>query len=261
MLYRKIATLTLVLSFVMLFCQPVLAANWSDPVNVNKILTRFDPPTLTPAAFGYLSLRLSNPFSVEISNVSILAEPYLFVQQDGTAQWEDLTHLPTMRNASTNSGIINISHLLPNENLTLNWRIDTDSSTPRGSWMAQPVYLVRLLIRFDDGRDNVSYASRGFFSDDEWTRLRTIGDPSVGGVNQTYLLSLGFNGIIPETSFTVKDEIPLWPVFMIGVVAAFSFTYAVYLYSKKKPGIADRLVFIISRLNLTLKGLIKKVKK
>ena len=261
MLYQKILPLILAIAFISLFCQPVTAANWSDPVNVNKIVTEFEPSILTPGTFGYLSLRLTNPFSVEISNISILAEPYLFVQQDGSAQWEGLAHLPTMRNASSNSGTINILHLLPNENRTLYWRIDADSSAPHGSWLAQPIYLVRLLIKFDGDNENVSYASRGFFSDDEWTELRTAGDLSVGGVNQTYLLSLGFNGIIPDTSFMVKEEIPLWPVVVIGAVAILSFIYAVHLYSIKTQGTADRLVFTISRTRLALRRFIKRIRK
>jgi len=261
MLHRKITILLFILLLLPFSCQSTTAADWSSPGEVNKIVTEFRTPQIAPGSEGHFSFLLTNPFDVEIKNISVLAEPYLFVHQDGTAEWGSLTHLPIMKGSSSSSGTDSISHLLPNEYQTISWQITTFPDTPHDSWPSQPIYLVRLLITFDDGTMNVSYASRGFFSDDEWTKLRSTGDLSVGGVNLTYLLSLGYNGIIPETSFEVKENIPLWPVLVMAAVAILCFIYGTYLYSIRRPGTANVIFYMVSRIKSILEDLVGRIRK
>lgn len=261
MLRRKIAILLFILLLLPFSCQSTTAADWSTPGEVNKIATEFRTPQISPGSEGHFSFLLTNPFDIEIVNISVLAEPYLFVHQDGTVEWEGLTHLPIMKGSSSDSGTVNVSRLLPNEYQTVSWQIATFPDTPHDSWPSQPIYLVRILIAFNDGTTNVSYASRGFFSDDEWTKLRSTGDLSVGGVNLTYLLSLGYNGIIPETSFEVKGDIPLWPVLVMAAIAILCFVYGVHLYSIRRPGTANEIVYMVSRVKSNLENLVGRIRK
>jgi hypothetical protein len=70
--------------------------------------------------------------------------------------------------------------------------------------------------------------SKGYFTDQEWdeaTASATETDP--GRVN---IESLGVDGIIPDSSFRVAHEIPLWPLYvclipLIVILLVFAFLF------------------------------------
>jgi len=208
---------------------------WSEPILVNKLVTHVESPTFAPGNPAVFSFLLTNPFPYNISEIEVIAQPYLLVYENGDTDWSGLVDPPTMINATANSSTIEIASLASQGNVSVSWSIFTTSSTSRGSMFAQSVYLVKLALSFDVSGKRISYTSRGYFTDDQWNILTGTANRDPTKFNTTYLMGLGYSGIIPDASFIVRDEIPLWPAFAIVGVACVTGTLATYNYLKGNP--------------------------
>jgi len=220
---------------------------WSEPELVNGLVTHVDPPVFEPGNPATLSFLLTNPFHYTIFDIEVILQPYLLVYEDGKTDWSGLVDPPTLFNATAGSSTIRITSLTPHGNITLGWSIITTPSTTRGSMFAQSVYLVKLALSFDVAGQRIFYASRGYFTEDQWNTLTETADQDPTGFNMTYLKDLGYSGIIPDISFIVRDEIPIWPAFAVVGVACFTGTIALYHHLKGDPMAAPRLYRILVR--------------
>jgi len=220
-------------------------AQWGDPEFVNQLITGVAAPVFSPGENAILSLNLSNPFSSTISEISILAEPYLIVYENGESDWSGVVAPPKLINLTANSSMIHITTMLPKEKIKLGWSVITTEATSRGSLFAQSVYLVRLSLSFNVTDQRVHYTSKGFLTDSQWDEL-TISDKKDSTIfNNTYLSELGYEGIIPDVSFIVRDKMPLWPAISIVGVSFITGLLAVYYHLKSDPMAAPRLYRIL----------------
>jgi hypothetical protein len=89
--------------------------------------------------------------------------------------------------------------------------------------------------------------SRGHFSDKQWENAQPNGTgpdvfPIVGRLN---LKTLNVYGIIPDTSFRVKEPFPIWPFYLFvgGVVICLILAGVFYLMDEKGkfPGAKKKL--------------------
>jgi hypothetical protein len=120
--------------------------------------------------------------------------------------------------------------ILP-ENTTydLELQISSDDDTPQG------VYFIKTELIFrHSGIENKSFImrSKGFYSDEEWEHAKqTVHEDFVPGINLT---SLGIDGIIPETSFTVDVPTPTWPMYpLVGLAVFFVFLAIIFYYMEE----------------------------
>lgn len=204
----------------------------SDPGRVNKILSDFSTPIIRPGNEGNLDFNLTNPYEFDIEDVVLTAEIYAYANLDEKKEIYEIDEPPIfkLQGATQRSFRLNVQ---PAEQvLPQRFSIQTTDDTEKG------VYFVRFQMEFDHSEDeNRSIMrSKGHFTDSEWDnatkRPGTSDEPYyAGSINITML---GVNGILPDTSFTVKTPIPRWPQYLLGGLAAFFGIFAVMLYMQEE---------------------------
>lgn len=224
------------------------AGQWSEPYLVNQLITQVSHPVFGPGEEAVISFTVTNPFSITISEIEVMAEPYLLAYADGTDQWSGLLDPPSIINATSSSPIAQIASLSPGQNQTVEYSIITTASTTHGGLFSESVFFVKLALSFTASSQHMFYASRGFFTDEQWSKLTETGYQDITGFNTTYLSDLGYSGIIPDISFIVRDAIPIWPAFVIVGIACFTGTVAAYYYLKEDPMAAPRVYSILVKM-------------
>jgi len=236
-------------------------AQWNDPTDVNKLVTEVNSPFFQPGESATISFVFTNPFEHDIVNATLVAEPYLLIEGDGRGYWQGVVDPPVLSNSTSESNRITIDQLPAGQNLTAAWTISSKSSTTHGGVFSQSVYYVRLSIRFSIAGDNASYTSRGFFSDEQWQKLThpSISD-SMGGINGTYLTELGYDGIIPDTSFIIREEIPIWPPALILAIAAVTGIMGIFYHLKRNPSEIPSVLLFLERVQMMFRESISRIK-
>lgn len=110
-------------------------------------------------------------------------------------------------------------------------QIETESGTPEGA------YSIKTQLRFmHEGIENRTFVMRslGYFSKAEWDYAKsTAPEDFTGNVNLT---ALNVDGIIPETSFSVKKHMPFWPFYICMTITVVLAIGAVVLYYMEEHG-------------------------
>jgi len=236
-------------------------AQWSEPTDVNELVTGVHSPVFQPGESATFSFVFTNPFGYDITNAVLVAEPYLLVESDGEGYWQGVVDPPVFSNSTSESNSITIAQLQAGHNLTAAWAILSKSSTTHGGVFSQSVYYVRLSIEFSIAGENASYVSRGFFSDEQWDKLtHPSTSDSMGGINGTYLMELGYDGIIPDASFIIREEIPLWPPLLILAIAAVTGIIGTYYHLKHNPIEHPRALLFLLRVQMMLRVQISRIR-
>jgi len=257
----KLHVVTLLL--ILLMASVVGAEDIGSPSKVNNLFSAFDTPQLEPGQSGTFSFRLANPYSFTMTSVELNASIYRYatVEEsrplDPSWTWCE----PFIKEAAqpcSKEYRLSIPELLPGNNVTLSFTVVTSSDMPHGTAFSESAFFVRFWLRFDvdQGSGPVRYlmASRGYFSDEQWRKATAYNstnpctDPACrGNIN---LGILGVDGIIPDSSFGVREPIPLWPFYLLVVLAVFFLILALFFYAEENPGTLPR----IETFWLALKG-------
>ncbi len=133
------------------------------------------------------------------------------------------------------------------ENRTVSFTIVTNYDTPHGGAFSQSAYFLRFWLEFDytnaSGTEHLVMKSAGYFSNEVWEEAQrepTAGDEPHyrGSFNFTYLQEVSgqLDGIIPDSSFGLKEPIPIWPFYALVVLMIVSVILALLFYIEEKPG-------------------------
>ncbi len=204
----------------------------SDPGRANKILSEFSTPVIKPSEAGRLSFNVSNRYDRDFSDIRFTVEIYGYATLDYQRDISEVDDPPVFSASGDTSYTFRLE-VLPSEGVfPTDLRIVTHRRTPKG------VYFVRFEMEFDYGHNGNGSVmrSRGHFTDEDWThatkRPGVSDEPYYSGsINITHL---EVNGIIPDTSFSVKTPIPRWPQYLLGGLAAFFGILAVMLYMQEE---------------------------
>ncbi len=203
----------------------------SDPGRANKILSDFTTPVIKPSESGVLSFNISNEYEGDFEDVRFTVGIYGHADLDQEKDISEIDRPPVFRGSGTTIRTFDLGSRPSGSTIPVELIIQTDRKTEKG------VYFVRFEIEFTYGpTGNYSVLrSRGYFTDEDWefaTRRPSEGDPNYSGsINITHL---EVNGIIPDTSFSVKTPIPRWPQYLLGGLAAFFGIFAVMLYMQEE---------------------------
>ncbi len=248
---RHLVTALLVLS-VLAF--PVSAEDVSDPGKVNKLLTSFDTPLIEPGQVGAFSFTLHNPYSLSILMVEINVSIYRFatVEEDRLLDENWPWCEPFIKEAAmpcSKESKFLISEVSPGESVLLSFVVVTSREMPHGNPLSEGAFFVRFWLTFDldQGQGPLGYvmASRGYFSDDLWEEATAYNstnpctDPLCRGNVNLGLLNV--DGILPDSSFGVREPIPTWPFYLLLAIFALSLVFALLYYAEEHPGRLPRI--------------------
>ncbi|UCH87970.1 MAG: hypothetical protein JSV49_06780 [Thermoplasmata archaeon] len=117
------------------------------------------------------------------------------------------------------------------ENTTFNLEllITTGEDTPEG------IYFIKTeMIFHHSGIENKSFKmrSKGYYTQTEWDIAKgNAPEDFTPGINLSYL---EIDGIIPETSFSVKVSVPRWPLYiLVGITSFFALIGIVFYYMEE----------------------------
>jgi hypothetical protein len=244
--------IVLALLLLLVLASPHAAAEDFGAVGkVNKLVSVVSTPQLEPGQSGVFVFDLNSTYSSAIYNVRLNASIFAYATIDGTLAVDQNWPYPYPKIRENTSGGHEFAwawpSIAPGSQINLSFTVETaadSSQMPHGSVFSQSSYFVRFWLEFDG---NVSgtmthyrMASKGYFSEDAWTRATsaTYASPCVapwcrGNLNLTIL---GVDGILPDSAFGVKEPIPLWPFYLLVVLAVLFLVLAFLFWVEENPG-------------------------
>lgn len=211
-----------------------------SPKYANNFLGDFITPTVRPGQLVEFSFNVTNPYddpSGTMTGVMLTVNIYKYATQHETRTVDsDFANPPEFDGVSTTKEI-SLGEMQMDDTVRIELEIRTTSHTPHGSPFDQSTYFVRFKMefRFIGNSTDIVLQSRGFFTDEQWNQMVSF-ETDVPLVNRTYMKSLGVDGLIPDSSFGIKQKIPLWPLgLLIFGVCAVSFA-ALYSFVMDNPG-------------------------
>jgi hypothetical protein len=207
------------------------------------MLADLSTPSIAPGGEGTFSLTVNNPDPVNLTmpmgNVSLYISIYRYLTLSDDEPVAALDEPPVIAESGNQALLVDCGDLQPGGSFPVEFTITTSRNTPHGSYFSQSTYLVRFSLSFDYGGSNYTMASRGWFTDDEWETLKAGG--GAGDIDQAYLRELGYEGIIPDSGFSVRIPIPRWPFYVLLGLTCLTGFLAFYCHVTDNPGKYPRL--------------------
>ncbi|MDO9537403.1 MAG: hypothetical protein Q7J68_03685 [Thermoplasmata archaeon] len=265
MRFGTLITLALALA---LLAPLVQAQSVDEPRFVNQMLGDFSTPSIVPGHDGVFSLAVRNPDPISLTsnmeNVVLDISIYRYATLSETEMVVNITNPPIILESETTNLTAVCGDIPSGGSVPVEFTIRTSKNTPHGSYFSQSSYFVRFMLAFSYAGINYTMASRGFFSDVQWELLKS-GQTGAGEINQTYLAELGYDGIIPDSAFSVRVPIPRWPFYaLVGLTTLsglMAFSYHVLDNPGKYPKVEVRLMKLSGRLNMYKRTLLDRFKK
>ncbi len=277
---RRVVALSLAFLVALL---PVVRAAGPDDVwdigNQNEIIDIMETPQLAPGESGELVFNISNPYGHPMDNVVLNVSIYRYATIEETAPLDSTWgwSFPKIVSASPSCNWRECRVLMggaqghlginaTDEYIVQRLTIATSKDMPHGSVFAQSSYFIRFWLEFtfDNGTGSSSYvmASRGYFTDEQWTEATTTLGLGCGPYNSTNrclgnvnLTRLGVDGVLPDTAFGVKEPIPIWPFYGLLVMTGLFLVLAFLFWVEENPGRYPRT----ERTWLTFKGRLRRL--
>ncbi|MGQ0796264.1 MAG: hypothetical protein ACT4OI_00130 [Methanobacteriota archaeon] len=234
---------------------PAEAQGFGDVGRVNKLLSVIDTPQLAPGERGSFRFEFNSTYDEPIVDVTLRAEIYMYatieeaIPVDGnwSYPYPQIEESPGARSHTWNLGTVP-----PRTASALNFTVATAADSrdmPHGSVFSQATYFVRFRVEFEGNVTGTLtpfvMASPGYFTRAQWEAARNLTntDPCVppwcrGNVNLTIL---GVDGIVPDSSFGVKEPIPQWPFYALVAGAVGFLVFAFLFWVEENPGAYPRV--------------------
>lgn len=212
----------------------VLLPASTSPLSANSPINYVKTPDIIPGSSGTIELYIQNPFSLEMRNITLQLHIYAFIQKGRITYLQSIK--PQARPVFSN-GLdtiwVNITSLLPSQSAYLNVTVRTHAYTMHGSFFSPGSYGVSSILSFIRGGHVLRYASPGVFNSSTWARILYMQN-GTEHLNYTLLESLGYSGLVPDSSFGVDSPSPLYLIY-ISVLLSAAFAAIAYIsYRRSK---------------------------
>lgn len=191
---------------------------------------RTSPDTIEPGSSGRLNFTLTNRYQGPMTNATLVVEVYKWATIDEAKDIGKVGHPPTVKEGQAQRYETVLGTLAPGVGNDIVLTIRTRSDTPEGT------YFVRTMMAFDYDGGSYEMMSRGYFTNAQWEAATDEANlnESVGGINITYL---GVDGILVDTSFSVKSPMPWWPLaLLIGLTVFFAILAVIFYLVEEDKG-------------------------
>jgi hypothetical protein len=202
----------------------------SDPARI-PFFDEFSTVVITPGEKSDFKFKIYNRYEDTIESATVRIEIYEYQTVEKKTAINAIEKSPVI--AESNSCIYNykIRAILPTESVYVKFKIITYPNTPEGS------YVLRFNLTFT--YENITYTmlSRGHYSDEDWEYARKTGENYPGKINLDFLEEkYGSCGVLPDSQFSVKSPIPMWPFFLLVGLAILFATLAFVFYLQEETG-------------------------
>jgi len=213
---RHLVVISVIIILISFFSFPAKSIDISDPYFTNQLIDEIDTPSIEPGKDGELTITLKNPYQEEMENINFNVSIYWLSYIDIDKNISEVDEPPVFDNREIYSAL-KMDELLTNESEEHRYLIQTSEYTEEG------VYSIRFRLEFSIDGERHIMKSRGHFSNEEWEDARV-----------SEFTELNVSGIIPESSFEVRDPVPRWPQYLLGIITTVSGILAVMFYMQEK---------------------------
>ena len=259
---RAPALLVALLLVVVLLSPPARAAQDFGAVGVvSHLINVVSTPQLEPGRSGDFVFQFNStyPAGMALLNVHLNVSIYQYQTIDTSipvdANWTypyPLIATPASTRASREFHWDPTGPVSPRTVTNLSFTVLTSADPnlmPSGSVFSQASYVLRTWLEFDGNvSGNLTHfrmASPGFFSAARWnlasnaSYITPCNPPGCrGNLNLTVL---GVDGILPDSSFGVKQPIPQWPFYLLIALAIVFVVLAFLFWVEENPGTYPRV--------------------
>jgi len=173
---------------------------------------------IEPGFSGVYGFTLRNRLNASIENVTLRIEIYRWATSEEAKDIAALAEVPAFRSSGTLARAITLPSLAANGTHVVREEVVTSTQTPEG------VYFTRHEVSFDYANytpdvftppevGHFVMRSRGYFTA---AQFESINYSDLEGS----LEALNVSGIVPDSSFSVKRPVPLWPIGLLVAGAA-----------------------------------------
>jgi len=206
-----------------------------------------------PGTTGLYGFALTNRYNSTMENVTITIEVYVWRTVEDSVNATDLASPPSFTRGGGLNTTFTIPSIAANASADIRAEVRAKANSPEGT------YFTRHWLEFDYGNFTVPgngtprYAhfvmkSRGYFTAEEFASLNYSD-------LEASLDDLGINGIIPDSSFSIKKPAPLWPLALVVVSTATTGTLSVAFWLSgsdpvRHPRIAKALLRLEGKVHV-----------
>ena len=218
----------------LLLLTSMVAAQGEDISAPNKVpdMSNFKtrPDTIEPGSKGKLNFTLTDRYDGPMVNVTLVVEVYKWATIDEAKDIGKIDHAPTFKGGHAQRYELVLGQMASGAGMNILMTIETKTDTPEGT------YFVRTMMDFEYQGQSYVMRSRGHFTNAQWEAAtdEINLNQSVGGINITYL---GVDGILVDTSFSVKKPMPMWPLaVLISLTVLFAVLAVVFYLVEEEKG-------------------------
>ncbi len=200
----------------------------SSPAHVPNF-DNFTTPVLEPGKSGKFNFTIENRYVAPMKNCVLHIGIYMWATENSAKSIWKIENHPIINESGNVNYTLNLGTINPKEVTPVAFHITTFSGTPDG------VYFVRFSLVFNYNGSTYKMWSPGYFSKEDWNKATENHT-----LNLTYLskvLGDRVDGIIPDSSFSVKSSL-MWVLYiLIGITALVGIaTLYAYLHDEGKIG-------------------------
>jgi hypothetical protein len=189
----------------------------------NKVpdFSNFSTPVIRPGQAGGYGFTVTNRYDRPMDDVTVTIEFYMWATIEDAKPIDEISGPPpNVKGEGRPSVTKELGDLAVGGSERLRIDITTSGDTDKGT------YFVRHQIVFDFNGTRFTMSSRGFFTFEQWE----------GFDYSNLYYQLGVAGIVPDSSFSVKDPVPLWPLATLIALCVLFGVLAVVFYLAEEHG-------------------------
>jgi len=180
----------------------------------------FTTPVIRPGGEGTYNFTISNRYDADITDVRLEVSLYMWATLEESKAIADLKGPRPKFDDGTTSTTIQLGTIAKGGRVEPALDIHTGDDTPKGT------YFVRHRLTFTYMGETYNMSSRGFFTTPQWE----------GFDYGNLYYQLDVSGIVPDSSISVKDPVPLWPLALLVGLCVFFGALAVVFYLAEEHG-------------------------
>ena len=219
-----------------------------DPAKVSAMLD-FDGCQVAPGTSCAFEIHLKNSYAGAMRAVNFTAEvfEYATIEERRTVDASWPYAYPGLNTTNTRKLDLALGDVPAGYVGPFNFTILTSWDMPYGSWLSQGSYYLRFRLEFDFTEGNATrrytLASWGHFTQAQ--RLAATGQnpatcPPTDCRGDVNLTTLWVDGLLPDSSFGVREPIPLWPYYLLIAGTVAFLVLAFFFYAEENPGTFPR---------------------
>ncbi len=238
------------MKFALLMAFVILSSYVSSPAHVPNF-DNFTTPVIKPGEGGKFNFTVENRYVAPMYDVKLNIEIYMWATEEESKSINEIHDRPIIAESGTIKYSINLGMINPKQKKAVVFHIKTTGSTPQG------VYFVRFSIFFNYNDSLYKMWSPGYFPRDVWDNATKNHQ-----LNLNYLskyLGDRVDGIVPDSSFSVKGDL-LWLLYILIGLTALVGIAALYSYYHEKK-VENKIDEQIYRLKGKYRELEEKVRE